>query len=124
MIDEHKISRGKAVLIIGAITTALGIPAALSLGAVPALSSIAGGKGFLDIMDFLFGNVSLTFGALMTCVFLVYRWGIYNAATEVKEGCPTFGKYVLFWRIFLGYVAPAAIATMLVYILVTGQGLG
>ena len=124
LIDEHGLGRRKAVLLIGAVTAALGIPAALSLGAVPGLSSIVGGKGFLDIMDFLFGNVSLTFGALMTCIFLVYRWGIYNAATEVKNGSPTFGKYVVFWRILLGYVAPAAIATMLVYILVTGQGLG
>lgn len=124
VIDEHKVARKKAVCIIGGITVLLGIPSALSLGAVASLSNILGGKGFLDIMDFLFGNVSLSLGALLTCIFLVYRWGMGNATDEIASTYPGFRKFAGSLRVVLGFLAPAALAAMLVYILVTGEGLG
>ncbi len=124
LVDEKGMKRRTAVVSVSAVTVALGIPSALSLGAVPGLSSIIGGKGFLDLMDFLFGNVSLTLGALLTCIFLAYRWGIGNAADEVASSYPQFRRWVMAWRILLGIVAPVAIATILVYVLVTGEGVG
>lgn len=124
MVDELGMKRLKAVLSVGAVTILLGIPSALSLGAADGLTDLANGKGFLNIMDFLFGNVSLAFGALLTCIFLVYRWGISNAAAEVQSAYPGFARFVPLWRILLGVIAPAAIAAMLVYIIATGEGLG
>jgi neurotransmitter:Na+ symporter, NSS family len=124
LVDEHGIRRRKAVLLIGATTLILGVPSALSLGAVAGLSDIIGGMGFLDIMDFLFGNVSLTLGALLTCIFLVYRWGIGNAAAEIATTYPAFSRYVSAWKFMLGFMAPLAIGTILVYILITGEGVG
>ncbi len=115
LVDEHGLSRPKAVGILMVPLLALGIPAALSLGAVDSLSNIVGGKGFLDIMDFVFGNLGLTIGALFMCIFLVYRWGIWKAAKEVLSGSPGFGKYVWVWKLLLGYVVPAFIVSLLVY---------
>jgi NSS family neurotransmitter:Na+ symporter len=124
LVDERGLKRPRAVAAVTGVTIALGVPSALSLGAVPSLSKILGEKGFLDIMDFLFGNVSLTLGALLTCIFLVYRWGISNAAAEVAQSYPQFARWVFAWRLLLGVVAPIAIGTILVYILVTGEGVG
>lgn len=124
LVDDRDMTRVKAVVSVGAVTILLGIPSALSLGAVGSLTNLVNGKGFLDIMDFLFGNVSLALGALLTCIFLVYRWGISNASAEVQSAYPGFARFVPLWRILMGFCAPAAIAAMLVYILVTGEGLG
>ncbi len=121
-IDEWKMGRAKAVALVGFVALILGVPSALSLGAVDGLSSIVGGKGFLDLMDFVFGNLSLSFGALMMCVFLVYRWGVKDAAGEILSSAPGFRPYVGLWRVLMGGVVPAAILVMIVYMLVTGGG--
>ncbi len=122
-IDEWKFSRLKSVIIVCIVTGLLGIPSALSLGAVSGLSDIVGGKGFLDLMDFLIGNVSLCIGALLTCIFLVYRWGIGNAAEEVIASAPSFKPYVQIWRVLLGGIVPLAILSLIVYMAVTGGSL-
>jgi len=124
LVDEFSMARRKAVTLIGAVVVILGIPAALSLGAVPGLTDIIKGKGFLDLMDFAFGNLALALGALLTCIFLAFRWGVSNASREVLSSYPGFKRFILPWRILVGGVAPVAIATMLIYILVTGEGLG
>ncbi len=122
-IDEWKFSRLKSVVIVCLVAILLGVPSALSLGAVGSLSDIVGGKGFLDLMDFLVGNVSLCLGALLTCIFLVYRWGVGNAAKEIVDAAPGFKPFVPLWRVLLGGVVPLAILSLIVYMAVTGGSL-
>ena len=123
LTDEWKLSRKPAVLIVFVLCALLAVPSALSLGAVSWLTTL-GGRGFLGWFDFLFGNISLTVGALFTCLFLAYRWGVGNAAKEIAEGCSWFGPFVPVWRVLLGGVVPLAILALLGYMLVTGAGLG
>ncbi len=122
-VDEWKLTRRKSVVIVVAISVALGIPSALSLGAVPGLSNVVGGMGFLDLMDFLFGNLSLSIGAFLMCIFLVYRWGIQNAAQEILGSAPGFAPYVKGWRALMGGIVPLAILALILYMIVTGGSL-
>ncbi len=123
LIDEWKLSRNLSVILTGLFCFAFGVPSALSLGASDFFSSIVFGKGFLDIMDFVFGNLSLTLGGLLMCIFIVYRWGIDKASTEVLSGAPGFGRFVPVWRVLLGFVVPASIVVMLLYMIITGGSL-
>lgn len=128
LVDERNMSRRKAVWLVGGATALLGIPSALSQGAVGFLSRLIpkgdGHMGFLDIMDFLFGNISLTLGALLLCLFGVYVWKMRHAVAEVVQGCEGFRSWWQLWRLALMILAPLAIGTMIVYILVTGETLG
>ncbi len=123
LTDEWKLSRKFSVAILFLFCSLLAVPSALSLGAVDWLSTL-GGKGFLGWFDFLFGNISLTLGALLTCLFLAYRWGVKNAAVEIAEGCSWFEPLLPLWRVLLGVVVPLAILVLLGYMLITGAGLG
>ncbi|GAB4297673.1 MAG: sodium-dependent transporter [Myxococcota bacterium] len=123
LVDERKLNRHIAVWLVGGITLLLGIPSALSLGAVKWLSGLLG-KGFLGIMDFVFGNIALTFGAMMLCIIAAYKWRLKNAVKEIEIGFPNFGKYKNIWGFFVSYISPLAIALMLIYVLITGEGLG
>ncbi|MCD6499835.1 MAG: sodium-dependent transporter [Deltaproteobacteria bacterium] len=123
LIDEWHMRRLSAVVLTGTLSFALGVPSALSLGAVPSLTHIIHGKGFLDIFDFAFGNLALTLGGLLMCIVLIYRWGFRHAADEVLGSSPKFRPFAQTWKILLQYVAPVAIAGLLIYCLVTGTGL-
>jgi len=123
LVDEKRQPRKVAVWIVGSATFVLGLPSALSQGAVPALSSLAffKGKSFLDLMDFIWGNVSLALGALLLSLFIGWVWGIDRALEEINEGSGfmrrslpglslTFGKL---WGMFIKYLTPLIIAVVL-----------
>ena len=70
LVDEKKISRKIAVWMVGLIVFILGLPSALSQGAVSWLSKpIAMDLEFLAFMDFIRGNLSLAFGAFLISIF-------------------------------------------------------
>jgi len=127
-MDERGWSRKKAVGIMGLSVLALGIPSALSLGAVDGLGNLVtiGGKalGFLDLMDFLFGNMALTLGGFLLILFAVFAWKRKNFESELYSGSTlsVATRQVLFF--LLAVVAPLCLASILGYMLFTGQTLG
>jgi len=124
LIDEKGMKRRSAVILVAVVCIALGIPAALSLGAVPGLSSIVKGMGFLDIMDFTFGNMSLTVGAFLLCIFVGYKWGIKNASAEISLHCSVFPKLQKYWAFSVRVLAPLAIGLLIAYVVITGKTVG
>lgn len=121
LVDEKGWSRRRAVLVMGTLAFVLGIPSALSQGAVGVLSSIPKlGLGFLDLMNALFGNYSLSIGSLLIALFVGYRWGIRNAVREIEREGNRF-PYAPIWGILIRFVCPVAVAVILGYIVVTGQ---
>ncbi|HNR44380.1 MAG TPA: sodium-dependent transporter [Methanofastidiosum sp.] len=77
-IDERNWSRRNASLILGLAIFVLGIPSALSNGAVP-LNIF--GMGFLDAMDFLASSILLPLGGIFVTLFV--GWVIKE--TAIKE---------------------------------------
>ena len=128
LVDELKLKRIVAVLLSGVGILLVGVPSALSLGAVPGFSELMtiGGKpaGFLDVMNYLFGNLSLTVGALLLCLFVVLRWKPANAVAEIVSSAPWFRSLAKPWIVCVAVLCPLAVFGLLAYMLVTGQGLG
>lgn len=121
-VDERKWSRKKAAWIVGGITFFLGVPSALSQGAVGALSDmtpIFGPNGFLgqtdylSIMDFIWGNVSLAVGALLISIFIGWVWGLKPATEEMKQGSNLGKNGVRLWGLFIRYVCPVVVFIVL-----------
>jgi neurotransmitter:Na+ symporter, NSS family len=114
LVGERGWKRERAVWGAAAGCFALAVPSALSQGAVAGLGEGALGKSFLDLMNILFGNVSLTLGALLTAVFVGWRWGTRKALEEMN-GLPLGAL----WAFVIRWVCPLATVGVMIYILVT-----
>ncbi len=114
-VDEHKWSRKKSVWVVGAVAFAVGLPSALSQGAVGFLSdaSFMGSTSFLYIMDFIWGNLSLAIGAMLLCIFVGWVWGVARAGEELKVGSHTTPSFVRVWGIFIRWICPISIFLVL-----------
>ncbi len=127
-VDELKMKRWTGVLMSGTGIALLGVPSALSLGGSKALSNIytLGGKpqGFLDLMNFIFGNVLLAVGALGICLFVLLKWGPRNAIDEVARGAAWFKTLGKAWIFALAVLCPLSVLGLLAYMAITGKALG
>ena len=121
LVDELRWSRKMAVLSMGAITFIAGVPSALSFGANSFFSSFISEKfGFLDMMNAIFGNYSLSIGAFFIAIFAGYKWGVKGAAQEVeREDNIFFFRRV--WAFLIRFICPLAIFFILSYIAWTGN---
>ena len=118
-VDERGWSRNYASVGIGLVCFALAVPSALSTGANPALSGMAGGNGFLGLMDILFGKYGLTLGALGICLFAGWRWGVANALQEIEGGGHKLPGAPV-WKFLVRYVCPLALLIIL-FMVITGK---
>ncbi|MDW7679634.1 MAG: hypothetical protein SCK70_03670, partial [bacterium] len=76
--------------------------------------------GFLYMMNALFGNYSLSIGALFIAVFAGYKWGVRAVSREIeREGNVFYLKKV--WMFLIRFICPAAIFFILAYIAWTGN---
>jgi NSS family neurotransmitter:Na+ symporter len=117
-VDETTWSRAKSVWVVGGFTFAAGLPSALSQGGSDLLTnqiSLFGQTGFLSIMDFIWGNISLALGALLISIFVGWIWGTGQAIEELQQGDDDMftGAPVTVWRVFLQYICPVVIAAIL-----------
>ncbi len=119
MVDEKHWLRKRAVWVMALICFALGLPSILSQGIVPWLEKLPlVGMSFLGLMDYIFGNVMLAIGALMISIFFGWLWKVKNAAAELREGCPGFGRIAPVLDIMLKFVCPALILVVLVFLFI------
>jgi NSS family neurotransmitter:Na+ symporter len=120
-VDEAGWSREQAVWGIGSICFLLAIPSALSQGAV----SWLGADGplpwdFLTMNNNIWGNYSLSLGALLICLFVGWRWGVEPARVSLEAGgfrLPAAGL----WSFLIRFACPLAVAFVLGYIVLSGQ---
>lgn len=106
-IDQHHWPRRRAALAVGTAAFLLGIPSALGNGAVSIFA------GFLDQVNFLFGQISLVVGALFICLFIGWKWGLDNALAEIRQGAHRFRMGPL-WGFLIRFACPVAITLLLV----------
>lgn len=111
-IDQKGWERKKATWIIGGIALIIGIPSALSNGAVPFFSRLPlVNMDFLSLWDFVWGNLSLSIGALMVAAFVGYVWKSRNAVAEIQTSAP-FSLAPL-WQFVIRYVSPVLVLIIL-----------
>jgi NSS family neurotransmitter:Na+ symporter len=120
-VDEKKFSRTKVVWILALIIFLLGIPSLMSFGAVPSLNHLS----FYRDREFLtfiadMTDITLTIGGCLMCIFITYRWKLYNMNAELSKGDPKFlgsftQKYVNFT---IAYVCPTLLALLSILIII------
>lgn len=120
-VDEKGWNRTKAAWLIGAGCFVLAVPSALSQGASDFFSSLPGfGTDFLNLNNIIWGNYSLSIGALAMCVFVGWKWGVPKALESLQSsGHPLAAAGA--WGVLVRYVCPIAVGIILVYIIVTQQ---
>lgn len=99
LIDERKWSRKKANLIVSILTFLFGVPCALS------------GK-FLGLWDLIWGNLSLSIGALFIALFVGHVWKTANALKEINQGTTRF-RLANIWAFWIKYISPVIIVLIL-----------
>lgn len=117
LVDEKHILRRRAVWIVAAISFALGVPSALSLGAVGWLGELPLIRmSFFGFMDWLFGNVMLAVGAVFISLFFGWVWDRAASAAEIHEGFPSYRRYAPAVTFLLKFFCPIAIAVVLFFL--------
>ncbi|MFQ5607590.1 MAG: sodium-dependent transporter, partial [Candidatus Zixiibacteriota bacterium] len=124
-IDGRGMKRSSATLFSGAGTYVSTLFCALSLGSVGWLSSFElfpGKAGVLSTLDHLASNWMLPLGGLFTTVFVGWKLDKYISLEELRmiedSGRPSF--YFTLWRIFIRFIAPAAIIAVIIAV-ITGE---
>lgn len=115
LVDEQNWTRSRAVWTLGGIVFVIGLPSALSQGAVGGLTSFAGGLDFLTLMDMIWGQTALAVGALLLSIFIGWVWTADAASEEIRRGSDSFVEVGGIWRFFIRYVCPAVIFVVLLY---------
>ena len=122
-IDERGMQRPKATLLSGSVVFVFTILAALSFGAVPALSGFEifhGKQGFFSTLDHFASNFQLPIGGLF--ITIGCGWFMTRKQTEdelVDDMTPKWFSYGA-WRFFIRFVAPAAVAAILIAVMFFG----
>ncbi|MEM6646315.1 MAG: sodium-dependent transporter [Bacteroidota bacterium] len=120
-VDERGWSRNKAAWLLGAGCFVLAVPSALSQGANGFLTGFLGeGLDFLSVQNIIWGNYSLSLGAILICVFVGWVWGFDKMVEALEQGGhPLPLKAPM--RILIKFICPIAISLILVFIVVTGN---
>lgn len=98
VIDEHKVPRKKAAWGVGLGVTALSVVIAF----YPVL---------IGHFDYIFSNLGLPIGGILTCIFVAFVWRTDSALSEMEHGFSGI-KASLFskvWPVFIYVICPAAI---------------
>jgi NSS family neurotransmitter:Na+ symporter len=120
-VDERGWERKKAALFIGWTCFLLAMPSALSQGAVGFLGDFLGtGYNFLDLQNIIWGNYSLSIGALGLCLFVGWKWGVPAALQALEVSGDKLHAPAL-WSILVRFVCPVAVGAILIHIIVSQQ---
>lgn len=103
-------SRKRASLGLGALIFVLGVPASLGFGPWAGLTGM-GGRGILDVMDFVAANILLPLNGLLIAVFLGWVWRRRDALAACDLPSSRLGR---FWYFSVRYTVPLLVAVVLV----------
>jgi neurotransmitter:Na+ symporter, NSS family len=118
LVDEKDAQRKAAAWIVGIGAFVIGVPSALSNGAVPWLTNLSfmGQTGFLSIMDYVFGTLLIVVITFLVSVYVGWVWGPKAAIREIEQGAPDFNKPFLagisqasIWVFFIRFICPTVI---------------
>lgn len=119
LVDEKKADRKKIVWAVAGFTFVIGLPSALSAGASDYFTDFGllpesmVDPDFLSQMAFVFGEFSLSLGALLTSIFIGWVWGARNAAEEIEIGSKSFRKIRGLWIFMIKYFIPVVVFIIL-----------
>jgi NSS family neurotransmitter:Na+ symporter len=124
VIDEHDIARHKATIMCGAAVFVFTIFAAISFGGAPFFSTLSifeGKTGWFETADHFVSNWMLPTGGLAVTIAAGWFMTRQDTEAELVDGTePAWFRYGI-WRMFIRYVAPAAVGAIVVAVLFFGR---
>jgi len=125
-MDQKKWNRKRAAWTVAIAAFLLGIPSALSTGAIEGLSVMQVNflgvikTGVMDIFDYLFGSLFMMLVVLSTCLFTGWFIKTELLVDEIEKGMPSFktGKIVgiapyKIWLFMIRFVCPIIIGIVI-----------
>ncbi len=129
-MDTNKWSRKKAAWTVAIVAFLFGLPSALSNGGVEFFSSLqinilgTEKKGFMDIMDYVFGTLFMMIVVLATCLYTGWFMKTSQLVDEIEIGTPGFktGKILgiapyRIWVYTIRFVCPVIIILVVLSVL-------
>ncbi len=117
IVDEKKVSRKKAAMVLGGLAFILGIPSALGNGAVSWLTDLPViGGDFLSFLFVVFGQYALAIGAMFISIFIGWKWGVKAAVAEVESEGNVF-RFKVIWSFLIRFLCPITLAVILINML-------
>ncbi|MFJ8257863.1 sodium-dependent transporter [Peribacillus asahii] len=111
MVKGDEAKRKRSSWIAGILVFIIGIPSALSFGVLSNITLF--NKSIFDIADFLVSNIALPVGALFISLFVGFQLKKLHVEEEFLSGS-SYGKKVFkAWYFLIRYIAPIAIAIVL-----------
>ena len=122
LIDELKMTRSKASVIITAAVAILSLPCILGFNIWKKFQPLGEGSNILDLEDFIISMNLLPLGSLMIIIFCTWNfgWGWKNAIAEVNTGKGI--KFSSKWYYYMKYVLPLIIVVIFVMGYITTFG--
>ena len=114
MIDEYKISRGKAIAITATLMTIIAVLSALSFSTLSNVTIF--GKNIFDFLDYVGPNFFMLLGGLVTAIYVGWILKKTVVHDQLTNGGMHRSRFVQPYIIFcLRYVAPIAIIIIFLY---------
>jgi NSS family neurotransmitter:Na+ symporter len=113
LVEELKLSRGKATLLAMLSASVLGLFAVLSFGALSGFS--IGGQNIFGMLDYVTSNIMLPIGGF--CVVIFVGW-ILKPSVRIREltnNGKLRSRFYPFYIYIVRFVAPVAIALVFLY---------
>ena len=114
MIEEHKLSRPRAILWTSLLTLVLAVLAALSFNVLDDVKVF--GKSIFDAMDYAASNVFMLLGGLFTAVYVGWILDRKVVHEQLTNGGRIKGRMEPFLIFCLRYVAPVSIFFIFLYL--------
>ena len=114
LIEEHKMSRGRAIAWTALFTFALAVLAALSFNVLDDIK--LWGKNIFDMMDYAASNIFMLLGGLFTAVYVGWILDRKVIHDQMTNGGRLKGAMEPFLIFCLRYVAPVSIIFIFLYL--------
>ena len=114
MIDEYKISRGKAIAITATLMAIVAVLSALSFSTLSNVTIF--GKNIFDFLDYVGPNIFMLLGGLVTAIYVGWVLKKSVVHNQLTNGGMHRSRFVQPYIILcLRYIAPVAIVVIFLY---------
>ncbi|SNS76503.1 neurotransmitter:Na+ symporter, NSS family [Ekhidna lutea] len=121
VVDEYKMKRTKAVIIMSAIIFIIGLPSLVGNGYseffTNAFKLPGGSTDFMTLVGYI-TDVLLMFGGFLIVTFAAYVWKKENLAEEISQGYPGFNDSIIkkLLNFCISYLCPVLLALLFVMV--------
>ncbi|HYF67717.1 MAG TPA: sodium-dependent transporter [Ohtaekwangia sp.] len=122
LVDQKKFPRKAVVWVLAGIIFIVGLPSMVSQGVIEFLNKLPfyQGRDFLTFVSDM-SDILLTVGGCLMCIFIRYRWKLYNLNEELSYGNnPSYAgsflqKYINFT---ISYVCPLLLGVLSILVII------